>query len=259
VQSASALDASQDALLSLEFRRSIMKITFLFRSGILAMFIFFVGGSVPGQDASKPPESDASKLVYADFQNMQSGRPVSKQGGMTRLNPYSENPANPPQFRGLEKADPPAPAFARVTAEDVAAAFDYELRIPNEWAGVNMEVFGQPEKDGKLVPDDVSGYKFITLRAFVKGGAQYIRLELISRGHGSNLESGYPMASFRVTPGFNTYKLKLDSFNQPDWAMQLDLKRDVLKKLTSVTVGVHCDKCKMEKGTLVVDNIAFEK
>ena len=78
-------------------------------------------------------ESNASKLVYADFQNLQNGRPVSKRGGMTRLNRYSQNPANPPQFRGLEKADPPAPAPARVTADDVAAAFDYELRIPNEW------------------------------------------------------------------------------------------------------------------------------
>jgi hypothetical protein len=208
-----------------------MKRIVVFRSEILAILILLVGSSVHGQDASKPPESDASKLVYADFQNTQSGRPVSKQGGMTRLNPYSQNSANPPQFRGLEKADPPAPAFARVTAEVVAAAFDYELRIPNEWAGVNMEVFGQPEKNGKLVPDDVSGYKFITLRVFVKGGtqAQHVRLELISRGQGSNLESRYPMASFRVSPGFNTYKLKLDSFNEPDWAMQLDLKRDVLR------------------------------
>ena len=236
-----------------------MKRTVLFRTGILATLIVLVGGSVLGQDPSKPPASDASRLVYADFQNIQTGRPVSKQGGMVRLNPYSQNPANPPHFRGLEKADPPAPAFARVTAEDVAAAFDYELRVPNEWAGVNMEVFGEPEKDGKLVPDDVSGYKFITLRAFVKGEARYIRLELISRGHGANLESGYPIASFRLSPGFNTYKLKLDSFNQPDWAMPLDLKRDVLRKLTSVTIGVHCDKCTMDKGTVVVDNIAFEK
>src|SRR5260221_9947811 len=94
-----------------------------------------------------------------------------------------------------------------------------------------MEIFGEPEKDGKLVPDDVSGYKFISLRVFAKG-AQYIRLELITRGQGTNLESGYPMASFRVSPGFNSYKLKLDSFSQPAWAMQLDLKGDVLKKLT---------------------------
>ena len=174
------------------------------------------------------------------------------------MNRYSQNPANAPGFRGMEKADPPAPAPARVTTEDIAAAFDYELRIPNDWAGVHMEVFGQPEKDGKLAADDVSAYKFITLRVFAKG-AQHIRLELITRGHGANLESGYPMASFRVSPGFNTYKLKLDSFNQPEWAMPLDLKRDVLKKLTSIVVGVHCDKCIMEKGTVVVDNIAFEK
>jgi hypothetical protein len=236
-----------------------MKTTNLFCAGILAILIVSLGGSVLGQDSSKPSESDTSKLVYADFQNQQTGRPVSKQGGMVRLNLYSQNSANPPHFRGLEKADPPAPAFARVTAEDVAAAFEYDLRIPNEWAGVNMEVFGHPEKDGKLVPDDVSGFKFITVRVFVKGEVRYIRLELISRGHGANLESGYPLASFRLSPGFNTYKLRLDSFNQPDWAIPLDLKRDVLKKLTSVTIGVHCDNCTIDKGTVVVDNIAFEK
>ena len=220
--------------------------------------MLLVAGSVPAQDPSKAAASDASKLVYADFQNLQNGRPVSKRGGMTRLNRYSQNAANPPQFRGLENGDPPAPAPARVTADDVAAAFDYELRIPNEWEGVNMEVFGQPEKDGKLAADDVSGYKFITLRVFAKG-PQYIRLELITRGQGANLESGYPTATFRVSPGFNTYKLKLDSFNQPEWAVPLDLKRDVLKKLTSITVGVFCNKCTLEKGTVVVDNIAFEK
>lgn len=235
-----------------------MNLTVFFGTGILPVLIFLIAGSVPGQNGSKPAESDASKLLYADFQNTQTGRPVSKQGGMTRLNQYAQNSANPPQFRGLENANPPAPAFARVTADDVAAAFDYEWRIPNEWAGVNIEIFGHPEKDGKLMPDDVSAYKFITLRVFAKG-AQYIKLELITRGQGANLESGYPTASFRVSPGFNSYKLKLDSFSQPDWAVQLDLKRDVLKKLTSVTVGVHCDKCVMEKGTVVVDNIAFEK
>jgi len=229
-----------------------------FRGWLLAVIVFLISTSVHGQNASKPSESDAAKLIYADFQDVQTGRPVSKHGGMVRLNQYSQNAANPPQFRGLEKADPPAPAFARVTAEDVAAAFDYEWRIPNEWAGVNLEVFGEPEKDGKLVPDDVSGYKFITLRVFTKG-AQYIKLELITRGQGTNLESGYPVATIRLSPGFNTYKLKLDSFNQPEWAMQLNLKRDVLMKLTSVTVGVHCDKCTLEKGTVVVDNIAFEK
>ena len=232
-----------------------MKRMLSFCSCVLAALTLMTG-SISAQDVSKP--ADSSKLLYADFQNSQNGRPISSRGGMTRLNRYSQNSANPPEFRGLEKADPPAPALARVTSEDVAAAFDYELRIPNEWEGVNIEVFGQPEKDGKLVADDVSAYKFITLRVFAKG-PQHIRLELITRGHGANLESGYPVANFRVSPGFNTYKLKLDSFNQPQWAMPLDLKQDVLKKLTSITVGVFCDKCTMEKGTVVVDNIAFEK
>lgn len=231
---------------------------FFSRSVFLIMLILSAAGFSVGQDTSKPAESSGNKLLYADFQSVQSGRPESKNGGAVRLNVYSQNSANPPQYRGLENASPPAPAFARVTADDVAAAFDYEFRIPNEWAGVNIEVFGEPEKDGKLIPDDVSGYKFITFRAFTKG-AQYLKLELITRGQGTNLESGYPAATVRLAAGFNTYKLKLDTFSQPDWAMPLDLKRDVLKKLTSVTLGVHCDKCIIEKGTVVVDNIAFEK
>jgi hypothetical protein len=130
--------------------------------------------------------------------------------------------------------------------------------MPNEWAGVNMEVFGQPEKDGKPVADDVSSYKFVTLRLFAKG-PQSVRIELITRGQGFDLEAGYPSVTFRVSPGFNNYKLKLDSFIQPTWATPLDFRKNVLKFLTSVTVGVFCEKCKSESGMLVVDNIAFEK
>jgi hypothetical protein len=228
-------------------------------AGVVAALILVVAASVAQSgDTPKNSGADANKFVYADFQNLQNGRPVSKRGGLTRLNTYAQNPANTPQVRGLEKSDPPAPAPARVTADDTAAAFEYDLRMPNDWAGVNMEVFGEPEKDGKLVPDDVSEYKFITIRVFAKT-ARSIRVELITRGQGASLESGYPSAVFRVTPGFNMYKLKLDSFGQPAWAMPLDLKRDVLKKLTSVTIGVFCEKCIMESGTVVVDNIAFEK
>lgn len=232
-----------------------MKRTVLFHAGVLAVLILLVH-SIPAQDNSKSADSD--KLIYADFQNLQNGRPVSKRGGMTRLNRYSQNPANPPEFRGLDKADPPAPAAARVTDQDIAAAFDYDFRIPNDWEGVNMEIFGQPEQDGKLVADDVSAYKYITLRLFAKG-PQHVRIELVTRGHGANLDGGYPNASFRVSAGFNTYKMKLDSFTQPQWATQLKLKEDVLKKLTSITIGVFCDKCTLEKGTIVVDNVAFEK
>lgn len=239
-----------------------MKRTPFFHAGVVAALLLATTGPVAAQsgDASKAAGSDANRLVYADFQNLQDGRPVSARGGLTRLNWYAQNMANAPRVRGLENAEPPAPAAARGSASDpnIAAAFEYELRPPNEWAGANMEVFGQPEKDGKPVADDVSGYKYITMQIFAKG-PQSIRLELITRGQGHTLESGYPAATFRLSPGFQTYKLKLDSFRQPQWALPLNFKNDVLKKLTSVTVGVFCEKCTLETGTVVVDNIAFEK
>jgi len=212
---------------------------------------------VLAQNADTSKASD-EKLVYADFQKLENGRLVSSRGGRTQLNRWAQNMGAAPKMRGLENAEPPGPAPARVTDQDTAAAFEYEMRMPNEWAGVGLEVFGQPERDGKPVADDISGYKYITMRLFGKG-PQSVRVELISRGVGINLESGYPQMTFRISPGFNTYKFKLDSFRQPEWATPLDFKRDILMKLTSVTVGVFCDKCRMESGTLVVDNLAFEK
>jgi len=215
------------------------------------------------QNADSSKASD-EKLVYADFQKLENGRLVSSRGGRTQLNRWAQNMGAAPKMKGLENAEPPSPAPARVTDQDTAAAFEYEMRLPNEWAGVNLEVFGQPEKDGKPVADDISEYKFITMRLFAKRetadkGPQSVRVELISRGQGVNLESGYPQMTFRLSPGFNTYKFKLDSFRQPEWATHLDFKRDILMKLTSVTIGVFCDKCRMESGTVVVDNLAFEK
>src|SRR5258706_16399010 len=103
-----------------------MKRMVFFCSGVLSALVLVSAGSASAQDAAKAADSDGSKLVYADFQNLQNGRPVSKRGGLVQLNRYSQNSANPPQFRGLENADPPAPAPARVSADDVAAAFAYE-------------------------------------------------------------------------------------------------------------------------------------
>jgi hypothetical protein len=233
-----------------------MKRTLVNRLAVVAALTVAAAVSGPAQSGGA---ADAGRLVYADFQNLQNGRPVSARGGRTQLNRYAQNMANAPKFRGLENSEPPAPAPARGKADDpnIAAAFEYEVRIPNEWAGVHMEVFGNPEKDGKLVADDVSGYKFITMQIFAKG-PKSIKLELISRGHGLDLEAGYPAATFRLTPGFNTYKMKLDSFRQPGWAQPINIKKDILQKLTSVTIGVHCDKCEMESGTILVDNIGFE-
>ena len=122
-----------------------MKRMVLLRCWGLVALTLVVAGSVCAQDASKAAESAGSKLMYADFQNLQNGRPVSTRGGMTGLNRYSQNPGIR-RNSVVWKRQIRRPAPARVTANDVAAAFDYELRIPNEWEGVNMEVFGEPEK-----------------------------------------------------------------------------------------------------------------
>ena len=227
------------------------------RFGLALALLCLSNTEMLAQNADSSKASD-EKLVYADFQKLENGRLMSSRGGRTQLNRWAQNMGAAPKMRGLENAEPPSPAPARVTDQDTAAAFEYEMRMPNEWAGVSLEVFGQPEKDGKPVADDISGYKFISLRLFGKG-PQSVRVELISRGLGVSLESGYPQMTFRLSPGFNTYRFKLDSFRQPEWATPLDFKRDILKKLTSVTIGVFCDKCRLESGTLVVDNLAFEK
>ncbi len=53
----------------------MIKRNIFLRSAILAILVVLVAGPTPGQNASKPPESDSSKLVYADFQNHKTAGP----------------------------------------------------------------------------------------------------------------------------------------------------------------------------------------
>jgi hypothetical protein len=65
--------------------------------------------------------------------------------------------------------------------------------------------------------------------------------------------------SFKIKPGFNTYKLPLSSFSQPAWAQTKVGTKDVLKKLTVVALTAYCEQCTPVHGTVVVDNIIFQK
>ncbi|HYG79720.1 MAG TPA: hypothetical protein VD861_04995 [Pyrinomonadaceae bacterium] len=212
-------------------------------------------------DARRPalaaPQGDA--LVYADFESVQDNRPVSKRGGWIQLNSYEETTRS--KFKGLANASPGAPELVRLKQDDPnkAAAFDYELYSPNQYAGVALEVQGQPQKDGKPVADDVSAYKYISMQVYATGVPR-LRVELVSRGQGMNMSSGFPQAAFKLKSGFNTYKIPLNTFAQPSWVeMKVDTK-DVLKKLTAVSLSAFCDGgCSPMQGTVVVDNITFEK
>ena len=203
-------------------------------------------------------KGSGDSLVYADFENVQDKRPYSNRGGWVQITSYQES--TPSHYKGLENSNPPAPEVVHLKKDDPnrAIAFDYELYSPNQYAGVGVEVHGQADKDGKPVADDVSGYKFLTMQIYATG-VETLRVELTSRGQGISLSSGFPQMSFKIKPGFNTYKLPLSSFSQPAWAQTKVGTKDVLKKLTVVALTAYCEQCTPVHGTVVVDNIIFQK
>ena len=198
------------------------------------------------------------RFVYADFESAQDKRPVSNRGGHVQLVSYQES--MPSKMKGLANSSPPAPEIVRLKPDDPnhAIAFDYELYSPNQYAGVGVEVHGQADKDGKSVADDVSAYKFLSMQIYATGVTN-LRVEIMSRGQGINLTSGFPQMAFKIKPGFNTYRFPLNTLNQPSWASTKVGAKDVLKKLTAVSLTAYCEKCTPVRGTVVVDNIAFEK
>jgi hypothetical protein len=212
--------------------------------------------AVPPPQASPQPEGD--QLVYADFENAQDKRPLSKRGGLVQLTSYQES--TPSRFKGLENSSPPAPEVVRLKPDDPnhAIAFDYQLYSPNQYAGVGVEVQGLPYKDGKPAAEDASAYKFLSMQIYATGVTN-LRVEILSRGQGISLTSGFPQMTFKIKPGFNTYKIPLGSLSQPSWVQEKVGAKDVLKKLTAVSLTAFCEKCTPLHGTVVVDNIAFVK
>jgi hypothetical protein len=81
----------------------------------------------------------------------------------------------------------------------------------------------------------------------------------MSRGQGINLTSGFPQMTFKIKPGFNTYKIPLSSLQQPSWVQTKVGVKDVLKKLTAISLTAFCEQCTPLHGTVVVDNVAFVK
>jgi hypothetical protein len=212
----------------------------------------------PAQAAPQAAESGGDQIVYADFENAQDKRPLSKRGGFVQIVSYQES--TPSRFKGLAGASPASPELVRLKPDDPnhAIAFDYELYSPNQYAGVGVEVHGLPDKDGKPAAEDLSGYKFLAMQVYATG-VNNLRVEIMSRGQGINLTGGFPQMAFKIKPGFNTYKIPLGSLQQPSWVQTKVGSKDVLKKLTAVSLTAFCEQCTPLHGTVVVDNIAFVK
>jgi hypothetical protein len=205
--------------------------------------------------AEKP---EADKFVYADFEKMENGRPVSNGGGLVQL--YTGQESTPVQFRGLANASPGAPEIVRVKGNEQnrVASFEYSLVGPNQWANVTLEIQGHPNKDGKPVADDVSAYKNLSVQLYATG-TEGLRLEFISHGQGIPLNAGFPQVSLRLKPGFNTYLIPLKSLSQPSWVEQRVDTKDVLRRLTAVSISAYCNQCTPQHGTVAVDNLVFQK
>lgn len=210
---------------------------------------------------ASPPAAQAPSLLYADFEKLENGRPVSARGGFIQMFAYEESGVHKSTFKGLEGANPPAPELVFVKPGDPnhAMKFDYSLRAPNQWAGVTVEIHGQPDANGKPVPDDVSGFKTMSLQVYATG-IEILRLEALSRGGGKDMAVGHPVMTFRVRPGFNTYKVPLKGFTQPEWVSTRVDAKEIFKELSSINLTAFCDQCQLNKqGMVIVDNIVFER
>jgi hypothetical protein len=231
------------------------QITFAFL-GVLSLGLFLTG--------LEAQRADSNKLVYADFEKTdETGRPVSARGGLIQLYSYEQNMVRKSTFKGLEGANPPAPELVRIKKDDPnrAMKFDYSLLAPNEWAGVTAEIHGLPDANGQGVPEDVSGFKTLSLQVYATG-LPILRLEAISGERGKDMSMQYPMYTFKVLEGLNTYKVPLTGFQQPAWVPneRRVVPKDILKRLTSINITAFCDQCEQNRqGMVIVDNLVFEK
>ena len=208
-----------------------------------------------------PSGADSKTLVYADFEKLENDRPVSARGGFIQMFAYQESDIHKSTFKGLDGANPPAPELVRTKKDDPnhAMKFDFSLRAPNQWAGVTVEIHGQADADGKFVPDDVSGFKNLSMQVYATG-IEILRLEAISKGTGKDMGTVYPQMNFKVRPGLNTYQVPLKGFTQPAWANVRTDPKDIFKALTSINLTAFCEQCQLNKqGMVIVDNMIFEK
>lgn len=230
-------------------------IVFRFTVSFVLIFAFGYRNNIASNQGETP---SGDKFVYADFEKVENGRPVSNGGGFIQI--YTSQETTPVQFKGLANASPGAPELVRLKGDDPnhLASFDYNLTVPNQWANVTLEIQGRPNKDGKPVADDVSAYKQLSLQLYATG-AEYLRVEFVSHGQGINANAGFPQTSVKLKPGLNTYLIPFKTLSQPSWAQDKIDTKELLKKLTAVSISAFCNQCVLQQGRVLVDNLVFQK
>ena len=232
-------------------------ILFAFSTALHASSVLLVASNW-SPTLSQANGSDDSKFVYADFEKQENGRVVSNGGGLVQI--FTGQESTPVSFKGLANASPGAPELVRnkQDQQNHLASFDFAMVGPNQWANVTLEIQGHPNKDGQPVADDVSSYKNLSIQLYASG-VDSLRVEFISHGQGIKLDSGFPQLPVKLKPGLNTYLIPLKGLQQPSWVQDRVDTKEVLKKLTAVSVSTYCSQCTPEHGTVVVDNLIFQK
>ena len=213
-------------------------------------------GGAPPERPQPPP---AEKLVYADFEALDNGKALSSRGGTITVTSYQESDLHQTKTKGAPSAAN-SPELVRIKPEDPnhLGKIEFVFAAPNQWAGASIEIKGQADADGKPQADDVTGFKKLTFQLYAKG-VTTIRVEAISKGHGADLQMGYPQKVFKVQPGLNTYQVPLTALAQPGWVeIKVDPKK-ILQKLTQLSITAFCEQCTPSEGILIVDNVTFEK
>lgn len=231
-----------------------MKLTIFFIIVVFSVSILATATS-PSQDDK---QAAGDKFVYADFEKVEDGRAVSNAGGLVQI--YTAHESVPVKFKGLANATPGAPELIvlKDAPQNHLAAFEYNLVGPNQWANVTLEIQGRPLKDGKPVADDVSGYKQLSLQLYATG-VDSLRVEFVSHGQGINLTAGFPQLPIRLKQGLNTYLIPLKGLSQPTWVQDRVDSKEVLKKLTAISISAYCNQCTPQQGMVLVDNLVFQK
>src|SRR6185369_2894205 len=106
------------------------------------LFATIVGTAtiVLGQQQEAPTAPSADKFIYADFERVENGRPVSNNGGLVQI--FTSQETTPVKFKG--QADTTAPELVKAKGDEKnhLASFDYSLVGPNQWANVTLEIQG---------------------------------------------------------------------------------------------------------------------
>jgi len=215
------------------------------------------GGDAPS--SPQPQHESAGKLVYADFEKADNGHALSSRGGPITVTHYQESDLHQTKTKGAPNV-PDSPELVHIKADDPnhLGKIEFSFMAPNQWAGASIEIKGQPDADGKPQVDDVTGYKKLSFQLYAKG-VTTVRVEAISKGHGTDLQMGYPEKVFKVQPGLNTYEVPLKTLAQPGYVeIKIDPKK-VLANLTQLNITAFCEQCTPSDGMMIVDNVTFEK